>query len=334
MVNKDYYSILGIGRSSNLTEIRQAFRRRARELHPDKNQADPRAEEKFKDLGEAYRILSDPEKRKQYDLFGSVGGDYAPPPGWGGGAPRDFNTENSYADWEAFGGASFEEILDNFMNNFGARARRGSHRRTSKFQGERGSDVEVEMPVSVEDLFNLRPKQIRISTTRRCESCEGTGKTAGELCYECRGSTRVTHRKTLKIKLPPGLQQGQVIRIAGQGNPSPDGFGESGDLLIRVKLKPHVRYQITGSNLEINLEVPDYIAALGGKVKFQTPGEKMSLQLPAGTTSGKKLKIRGKGLPKRGGGFGDFLVNISVMIPAKPSKEQKELYKKLKNAGK
>lgn len=329
MANKDYYNILGVARGADQKEIHKAYRRKARELHPDKHKGDPQAEEKFKELGEAYRVLSDPQKRQQYDMFGSVGGDYAPPPGWG--RPQTEYGQDPLGGFETYSGAGggFEDLFEALLGRFG-RGTRGRPR-DLRMDAERGSDIEVELPLAVEDLLEPKPKQIRISVTRRCENCESSGRVGRTTCPVCKGSGKITHRRTFKIRIPAGVSEGDVVRLAGQGNPSPDGLGPAGDLLVRIRVKSHPNYRISGRDLEMDLEVPDFQAALGGKVELETLSGRIALQLPAGLTTGKKLKIRGKGLPRKGGGRGDLLVNIIVTVPQNLSEEQKELYRKLKN---
>jgi DnaJ-class molecular chaperone len=329
MPNKDYYDILGVARTADPKEIHKAYRRKARELHPDKNKGDSGAEDKFKDLGEAYRILSDPQKRKQYDLFGSVGGDYAPPPGWSQ-PPPGYSRDPYSGGWETTTeSAGFEDLFEALMGRF-SRGTRGRPR-DLRMEAERGSDVEVELPLTIEDLLVLKPKQIRISNTRRCEACEGMGRAGSGVCSVCKGSGKVTQRKTLRIRIPAGVNEGTIVRLTGQGNPSPDGIGVAGDLLIRLRIKPHPRFRIVDGTLEMDLEVPDYQAALGEKIEFDTPTGRLAIQLPAGTTTGKKLKIRGKGLLRKGGSHGDLLVNVIVTVPSQLTEEQKELYERLKN---
>jgi len=329
MPNKDYYDILGIERGADDKEIHSAYRRRARELHPDRNKHDPKAEDKFKELGEAYRILSDPQKRRQYDMFGSVGGDYAPPPGWSG-ARYDFGEPFAPEDFGYSQGFDFDALFDDILSRM---PRRGGFRNV-RMTYERGSDIEVELPLTVEDLFKSATRQIRIAVTRRCEGCEGEGRISGAVCRECSGTGKVTRRKAYKINVPPGLGHGDVIRLAGQGNPSPGGMGAAGDLLVRLKVKPHPRYRVSGRDLEVDIRVPDYQAALGGKVEVEAPTGKLSLNLPAGIASGTKLKVRGQGLPRRGGGYGNLLVNVVVWVPENLTPEQKELYRKLRDTQK
>jgi len=330
MANKDYYNILGIDRAASAADVHRAYRRRARELHPDRNKRDLRAEDKFKELGEAYRILSNPQRRRQYDLFGSVGGDYVPPAGWGSGQTES-SRPGAFAGEGPLEGLDFDEIFEDLLGRMSGRGRRtGVGARSIRVDFERGSDIEVELPVTVEDLLKSASRQIRIGVTRRCEKCEGDGTLAGTVCAACGGTGGATQRKTYRIRIPSGLGDGDVIRLTGQGHPSPGGAGPAGDLLVRLRLKPHSKYRIQGRDIEVDLKVPDYQAALGGKAGFETPHGPISMDLPAGIKSGAKLKIRGKGLPKRGGGHGHLLVNITVSVPEKPTSEQKALYEQLK----
>jgi curved DNA-binding protein len=332
--NKDYYNILGIDRGANADEVHRAYRRRARELHPDRHKQDPRAEDRFKELGEAYRILSNPQKRKQYDMFGSVGGDYAPPPDWGRGR-FDPGRPIGFDEDEPLSGLDFNEIFDDLLGRMSGPSRRaGSGARRIRVDFERGSDIEVELPVTVDDLLKSALRQIRVGVTRRCEKCDGEGAFSGAICAACGGSGRLTRRKTYRIRIPAGLGDGNVIRLAGQGHPSPGGVGPAGDLLVRLRLKAHSKFRVQGRDLELDLRVPDYQAALGAKVSFETPHGPISVDLPAGIKSGAKLKIRGKGLPKRGGGSGNLMVNVIVAVPEKPTPEQKDLYERLRSSKK
>lgn len=331
-MNKDYYEILGVNRNADARQIHQAYRRRARELHPDKNKSDPQAEEKFKDLGEAYRILSDPEKRKQYDMFGSVGGDFAPPPGWERGGvhfdPDDFEGFQRDGSCHHTG---FEDLFDSLFRRFSGRSRDESTRSgKTRYSVQRGSDIEVEMTLTLEDLFSDRMRQFRIAITKTCEVCEGFGQTGAGSCRSCDGTGKSRKYRTFRVRIPKGFGDGDVIRLSGQGNPAPDGIGPAGDLLIRLRVKPDPHIRFHGHDLEMDVEVPDYQAALGGVIQFQAPSGKLSLRLPEGSASGKKLKVRGKGLPKKDGGSGDLYVNIVVAVPKKLNRQQKELYERLK----
>ena len=330
MANKDYYNILGIDRAASADDVHRAYRRRARELHPDRNKQDPRAEDKFKELGEAYRILSNPQKRRQYDMFGSVGGDYAPPPGWGTGHGQSARP-GAFDEEGPLDGLNFDEIFEDLLGRMSGRGRRDRPgARSVRVDFERGSDIEVELPVTIENLLKSAFRQIRVGITRRCEKCEGEGNLAGEICAACGGAGQVTQRKSYRIRIPSGLGDGDVIRLAGQGHPSPGGAGPAGDLRVRLRLKPHADYRVRGRDIEVDLNVPDYQAALGGKVNFETPHGLISMDLPAGIKTGAKLKIRGKGLPRRGGGQGNLLVNVRVRVLEKLTPEQKELYERLK----
>ncbi|MFH1862672.1 MAG: J domain-containing protein, partial [bacterium] len=297
------------------------------------------AVEKFKELGEAYRILSDPKKRQQYDYFGSVGGDYAPPPGWesrrGDSGPFGFD-EHDFFGQETDAASSWDSFMENLFGRFGGgsrsqKRRSGPHYRDVRFEAERGSDIEVELPLTIEDLYDERPRKVSISVIRPCDRCSGSGKIASSSCARCGGSGKVKQQKSYKVKIPLGLRHGDVIRLANQGNPAPHGFGASSDLLVHLKVKPHRIFRIDGDSVERDLQVPDYLAALGGKVEFDAPRSRISVVLPPNTTSGKRMKIRNKGLPKRDGNFGDLIVKINVTVPEEVTKEQEELYRKLRD---
>ncbi|MBU1881649.1 J domain-containing protein [bacterium] len=328
MPEKDYYNILGVDRAADSKEIHQAYRRKARELHPDKNKGAPEAEDEFKRVGEAYRILSDPKKRKQYDMFGSVGGDFAPPPGWSPGGGR-YSYGNPYdINSTADSDGDFNSIFEEIFGGSRQRGRRGSGSR-QQTSARRGSDVEVELKLKIKDLFDTQPRKITVSMREPCSACSGTGKRERMICAGCKGSGHVAKRKNFKVKIPPGLRAGQIIRLQGQGNAAP-GDGLAGDLLIRLNLQADPKLKINGDDVETELFVPDYLAALGGQTEVDGPQGKLALTLPAGTASGKTLKIQGKGLPKKNGGYGNLYVKVMVKVPQDLSPQQRELYEKLK----
>jgi curved DNA-binding protein len=255
-------------------------------------------------LGEAYRILSDPKKRRQYDTFGSVGGDYAPPPEWGG-VRFDFGEHSGFEERDPLREVNIEEVFSDLLGRMSGGSRRGDTRaRNIRVEYQRGSDMEVELPLSIEDSFRVSHRQIKIPRLH----------------------------KTFKIRIPAGLTDGDVIRLIGQGHQAPGGAGPSGDLLVRVRVKPHPRYRLRGRELEVDVNVPDYLAALGGRVEFKAPQGSMSVILPAGIKTGAKLRIPGKGLPKKGGGAGNLLLNVLVSVPDQLTPEQRELYQKLKSS--
>ena len=333
MGNKDYYDILGVRRDADSKEIHTAYRRKARELHPDRNKGNAQAEEQFKKLGEAYRVLSDPKKRHQYDMFGSVGGDYAPPPGWTPGMGGfDFGDASSFEPFRSdHAHAGFEDFFESIFSRFGRGSKPGFSSRQSRTDSARGSDIEVELPLSISDLFDPHPRTINLSLLKPCTRCHGEGRTDNTICSTCSGSGHVSSKKKFKVKIPRGIVNGGIIRLKGQGNPAPHSSGWKGDLLIRVKIKPDNRYRISGSDIEVDIYIPDFQAALGGKLEVLAPTGKIYLNLPAGSSSGKKLKVRGKGLPKRGGGNGDLLVKVFVSVPKKLNEQQRQLYERLRN---
>ncbi|MCX6640197.1 MAG: DnaJ domain-containing protein [bacterium] len=334
MISKDYYNILGIRRDADTFEIQRAYTRRMRELHPDRSSSNPEADKKIGEVGEAYRVLSDPQKRQQYDLYGSVGGDYAPPPGWQAAArsvsfndldPTFFDRDNSRL-------SGFDVMLYEILNRFNRRSQgaNGSHPFQENHDRTRGSDVEVELRLSLTDLYDSKPRLVAIAPDLVCEDCGGTGHSAKSVCAKCAGAGHFNQNRTLNVKIPPGVENGEILKLFGQGNPAPKSMGPSGDLRIRIKIDQSDGFSNNGRDLLTELPIPDYLAALGGVVALSTPSGSLILRLAAGSNSGKKLKISGKGLPRREGGFGDLIVTLLVIVPDQLTIEQKQFYEALK----
>jgi curved DNA-binding protein len=229
--------------------------------------------------------------------------------------------------------SGFEDLFESLFNRFdrGGRGRRsGFQSRTENNGATRGSDLEVELLLNIQDLFDQNPRTISISILNSCSKCRGTGRANNQICSTCIGSGHVSKKKKFKVKIPRGIGVEGIIRLEGQGNQASHSSGQRGDLLVRVRIRPDDRYRITGTDIETDIYIPDFQAALGGKVEVPTPTGKISLNLPAGSSSGKKLKVRGKGLPRRGGGNGDLLVRVFVSVPKKLNERQRKLYEQLK----
>ncbi|RAJ75029.1 curved DNA-binding protein [Chitinophaga dinghuensis] len=302
---KDYYKILGVEKSSTAEQIKKAYRKLAVKYHPDKNQGDKSAEDKFKEINEAYEVLSDPEKRKKYDQFGENYKYYEQH----GGRPEDF-------DWSQYGGAggggghsysysgNMEDMFggegnfsDFFEQLFGSRFSGGGRRQQ---QPSRGRDVQATMEVSLEDAYNGGTRQVEVNGSR------------------------------LNLKLKPGLYEGQVIRLKGKGSPGRKA-GENGDLLITIQLAPHPGYELKGQDLYADVAVPLYTAVLGGKITVPTPGSALNMNIPAGTDSGKVFRLKGKGMPAydNKGTAGDLYIKSVIHIPTNLSDKEKELFQQL-----
>jgi curved DNA-binding protein len=287
---EDYYAVLGVPRDADQDAIRRAYRKLARKYHPDLN-ADTDAEDKFKELGEAYEVLSDPDKRERYDRLGADWREQQRE------AP-DSNFEEFFAH-EGFGtgdaGAQFSDDL--FERLFGAYAGGGPGQRT---RGPlRGHDREALLELSLEDAL------------------EG-------------GRRRLTlDDREIDVNFPAGVRGGQLIRLAGQGGPGRDG-GPPGDLFLRVALKPHPRFRRRGDDdLDVDLPVAPWQAALGATVPVQTLGGSAQIRVPAGSSSGRRLRLRGRGLPKSGGGRGDLHAIVKITVPKHLSDRERELYEQL-----
>lgn len=294
---KDYYSVLGVPRTASEEEIRKAFRKKARELHPDVNKT-PGAEERYKELNEAYEVLKDPEKRKRYDTLGAnwrQGEPFTPPPGWeGGGMP--FGQGGGGFDFSDFfrtifgGMGDFEEVRT---------GGRGTRRPA------RGQDTEAEIEVSLEEAARGGSRHVALETP--------------------------SGRKDYDITIPKGVAEGTRIRLSGQGSPGRGG-GPAGDLYLKVRLKSDPRFTVDCHNLRTTLDLAPWEAALGAEVSVPTLDGTVTLRVPPGISSGQTLRLRDKGLPTRGGSVGDLLVTVRIVTPKNPSDRERELWKALAEA--
>jgi curved DNA-binding protein len=320
---QDYYEVLGVPRTATADDIKKAYRKLARKYHPDVNPDDKTAEEKFKDIGEAYAVLSDPEKRKRYDQLGEnwkSGADFTPPPGWEGGRV-------DVGDWSDFFGAGRGAggFSDFFETLFGGR--RGS--RAGAGFAMRGQDVEATIDLSLEDAHRGATRTITLQTTAVCPTCNGTGVQDKHPCPTCRGMGVVTRPKTLDVTIPAGVRHGSVIRLAEQGEPG-TGNAPSGDLLLHVRLRPHPLFHVLGEgDVEIELLVTPWEAALGAKVRVPTIEGSVDMTVPEGAQGGQRLRLRGQGLQRRGSGRGDEYVQLQLVNPPTLTDSERALYEKL-----
>ena len=325
---RDYYEVLGVGRGASDDDIKTAYRKLARKHHPDLNPGDKAAEERFKELQEAYDVLSDAEKRKLYDRHGenwrvAGQGGGTPPPGWeraqgGGGGPQAGGFDFSGFDFGGgAGGFDFEDLF--------GRVGRGGGRRTS-----RGSDVEAELELSLEEAHRGGRRTLQMQATETCPTCQGTGVTSDDkTCPTCGGAGQVLRPKTVKVNIPAGVRDGQTLRLAGQGGAGANG-APAGDLYLRIRLRPHPVFNVRGDDLEVELPVAPWEAVLGAKVEVPTIDGKAEVTIPAGAQSGQRLRLRGQGLNKRKGGRGDEYVRLKIVVPKEPSDEERRLFEELK----
>jgi curved DNA-binding protein len=296
---KDYYATLGVERGASDDDIRKAYRKLARKFHPDVSK-EANAEERFKEIGEAYETLKDPEKRAAYDQLGRYrpGEDFRPPPGWD----------------RQFGGFGFEDVVDlsDLFAQFGGGARaRGGARGGARGFAMSGQDYEVTAHVSLED------------------AARGTELTVDVAAPE-RGSDGILRRvpKTIRVRVPKGATDGQRMRVPGKGGPGAGG-GPAGDLYINIHLLPHPLFKVAGHDLYLDLPVTPSEAVLGADVEVPTLAGRVRVQVRPGSRAGQKLRLAGKGLPKPGGGHGDLYCVLQIVTPAALSEREKSLYQEL-----
>ena len=331
---RDYYEVLGVGRSASVDEIKTAYRKLARKFHPDLNPGDKEAEERFKELQEAYDVLSDVEKRKLYDQYGenwrvAGQGGGAPPPGWegaharGGGAQAG-GFDFSGFDFGGFGGAGSSDIFEELFNRTGGRGGART-RRTS-----RGRDVEAEIELSLEEAHRGVRRTLSMQAAETCQTCQGTGVVKDdETCPTCGGAGQVPKTKTIEVNIPAGVRDGSTVRLAGQGGAGMNG-AQAGDLYLHIRLRPHPVFTVRGDDLEVELPITPWEAVLGARIEVPTIEGKAEMTVPAGAQSGQRMRLRGQGLNKRRGGRGDEYVRLKIVAPKETSDEERRLYEELK----
>ncbi len=366
---KNYYEILGVEKGANEEEIKKAYRKLAHQYHPDKQGGD---EAKFKEINEAYQVLSDKQKRAQYDQFGSTF-EGAGGPGAGGFGGFDFSGFSGFGG--GANGFNFEgDLGDIFGDIFGGGQRGGGRRQ------ERGSDIAVDIEISLEDALDGVEKEIKLYSSVACSKCGGTGAEPGsklekcktcdgtgqvqkqkrtilgvfmqnEICSDCRGTGekpeknctkcggdgRVKEEQTIKVKIPAGIADGQTIRISGRGEagfrPS-GGKSIAGDLYVTVHIKKHSLFERKGDDLYYKLDINFSQAALGDSIEIPTLKKKIKLKIPSGIQSGKIIKIKSGGFPHlQGRGEGDMYIIVQIKTPEKLSRKQRELLEDLKKEG-
>jgi curved DNA-binding protein len=325
---RDYYELLGVGRDASEDQIRQAYRKLARKHHPDVNPGDKSAEDRFKEINEAYEVLSDPEKRKRYDQLGQNwknGADFTTPPGW-------TRVNADFGDFgDLFGGGGFSDFFETLFGGGGraAQATAGARAR-ARAQTARGQDSEAEMEISLEDAHRGGRHRITIQGAAPCPACNGTGTSSGVVCTTCRGSGYVLSPKTIDVNIPPGARSGSVIKLARQGQ-SPGG-GEPGDLYIKLSVKPHAIFTVMGDDITAEVPVAPWEAVMGATIEVPTIDGKAEMKIPAGAQGGQRMRLRGQGLSRRGGGRGDEYVKLKIVVPSHPTERERKLYEELAEA--
>ena len=295
MSKRDFYEVLGVAKTASDKEIKKAYKKLAMKFHPDKNPDDPTAADKFKEVKAAYEILMDKEKRTAYDQFGH---DAFENPGMGGGrgGQQGFGQQAGYGDFEDMFGGAFGDMFSN------ARGGRGGFGGRHSTRPQKGEDLQYTMEIDLEDAISGASRVIDLPV------------------FE--GSTQTN--KKLNIKIPAGIEEGGRIRLSGKGHPGING-GPQGDVYIQMNIRPHPRYTREGNNLLCKVTTDFVTAALGGKVEVNTLGGAISLKIPEGTQTGRKFRLKGKGVTDRKGNTGDLIVQLIIETPLNLSDRQKEL---------
>ncbi|MBI4301734.1 MAG: J domain-containing protein [Chloroflexi bacterium] len=319
MPSKNYYAILGVNKNATDKEIKQAYRRLARRYHPDVNPGDNTAEAKFKEINEAYEVLSDPEKRGKYDQFGErwqYADQYAQA-GQSGGFRWDFGRrEAPFSYQESDLGSIFEGL-------FGGRGF------TTTRRPQRGQDVEQPLEITLEEAYQGTARLLQMASQEPCLSCQGRGTLKGGICPTCGGSGVNLRPRRLEVKIPPGVKNGSRIRVAREGGM---GYGGArGDLYLVISVKPHPLFQRQNDDLHVEVSVPLTEAILGGEVEVPTLKGKVALKIPPETQNGRAFRLKGQGMPHLGDTTrGDLYAKVRVVLPTKLTETQKELFQELK----
>jgi len=352
MAKKDFYDVLGVSKNASPEELKSAYRKLAVKYHPDKNPGDKASEDKFKEASEAYGILSDKEKKQNYDNFG-----HAAFEGGGGRQSGGFG---------GFGGADFSDIFEDFFGDFGGGGRSRGRRNTSN----KGSDLRYDLSITLEEAYEGKKQDIKFSTTEKCNTCKGNGSKPGHSadrctvcggngkvrsnqgfftvqqtcpqcagsgeeitnpCNDCNGQGNKQASKKISVTIPKGVDDGTRIRLAGKGEAGSRG-GANGDLYLFINVHSHDLFKRSDENLFFEFPISIADAALGTTIEIPTiDGGKAKIKIPDGTQNGKQFRLKGKGMPyMRGSGNGDLYVQVNTEVPISLNKEQKELLEKFR----
>ena len=338
MEYKDYYQVLGIDRSTPEGDIRSAYRKLARQFHPDVNPGNPEAETRFKEINEAYQVLSDAEKRKKYDQFGrdweryqqttqTTRGRQDPDfARWYTGSSGGFTTEYAADD-----SGTFSDFFRTLFGNAGGR--RTATPTEARVRMERGIDLEQEVEISLEEAFHGTTRVLQMQNEVTCPECGGVGIRQSQLCNTCRGRGTISDDRRLEVKIPQGVSEGSRVRITGKGGPGTGGAA-AGDLYLRVRLKPHRQFRLEGASVHVEIPVDLYTCLLGGEVEVPTPsGRTLALTIPPGTQNQKSFRLRAQGMPtlQSPSRRGDLYAMVVVQLPANVSGQQRALFEQLRD---
>jgi curved DNA-binding protein len=328
---KDYYKVLGVERTASSDEIRKAFRKLARIYHPDVAKDKKRAEEKFKEINEAYEVLGDAEKRKKYDELGADWKNGGAQPGRGGQSYRTHTWRSGDggggSEGFEFGGTGFSDFFEQFFGGggkFGGRGQGGF----AEPEAETGADVEAVLMVTLEEAMKGAIRPITLRRSAPCPDCHGTGVKGRQACPTCGGSGQVAVTDNFKVKIPAGVRDGQRVRVAGQGEPGAGG-GPRGSLYLRVRMASHPDFRVEGGDLYYDLDLAPWESALGAQVAVPLLTGSLSIKIPPGTQNGQRLRLKGRGLPGPGKESGDLYVVARLQMPKEISEADKGLWEQL-----
>ncbi|HBF34169.1 TPA: molecular chaperone DnaJ [Candidatus Sumerlaeota bacterium] len=336
---RDYYEILGIQRNAEPDEIKSSYRRLARKYHPDLNKDDPAANAKFREVQEAYDVLSDPDKRRQYNALGSNyrdGMDFQIPPGWAAG-PRTGGSGTASGS-----GGGFSDFFDILFGVPPPRARAAASAaahhhhagtaaggtRTATAPPPTSGNIDVSLTVTLEEIHGGVTKRMKMNVTVPCSTCSGSGLANGQACTACEGHGSTSRPKSLEIKVPQNAKEGMRLRLAGQGGVGSD--GTPGDLMVRIKIAQHPVFTPDGTTINVELPVAPWEAVLGGEVDVPTLDGMVKMKLPPGTQSGVKMRLQQRGLHTETG-RGDEIVRIKVLIPTEITERERHLFRQLRD---
>ncbi|GAC1444885.1 MAG: molecular chaperone DnaJ [Vulcanimicrobiaceae bacterium] len=336
MKYKDYYEVLGVPKNAPEKDIKSAYRKLARKWHPDANPSDAKkAEERFKEISEAYEVVGDSDKRKKYDALGS-NWEQAQAQAEAQRRYRDAQAQahsrqyrpsgsgDPFAGSSSGGGSGFSDFFDSFFSAGGG----APGRRSAQF-AQRGADLDAALELTLAEAYAGGSKSVSLQIEDACPRCSGAGVVNNTICPQCHGTSRTIASKRLDVSVPKGVRDGQRIRLAGQGGRGAGG-GANGDLFLDVTVKADTTFERRGDDLYVDLPVSVYELVLGGSVRVPTMSGNLDVTIPPGTQSNKFLKLGGKGMPKvRGGGAGDQYVRLIGMLPTDLSPRERELYAQL-----
>ncbi len=334
MDDKDYYKILGVSKNASADDIKKSFRKLARKYHPDVNPGNHSAEARFKEINEAYEVLSDPDKRKQYDRYGS---------NWNmaGAARSDTSTrtrtygartreDDGFGVDDPTGWADFFDTLFNRRTTATPGTGGTGSTTTTGFGQRRGEDIEQPVEVTFREAYSGTSRVYNVQSPETCPTCKGTGKVGARPCPTCGGTGTITKARKLEVRIPAGVDNGSRVRVAGEGQVGQNG-GQRGDLFLVVAVKPDPTFERKGDDLTVDVPVPLTLAILGGEAPVPMPdGKRLILTIPAETQNGQSFRLSGKGMPHlRGQGAGNLFARIQVQLPQRLSSRERELFEEL-----